>query len=649
MRNDIVPDYRGPQVPRNGKPSLNGLRASLFSIIASLSFCSQATHYYTIDGIEWEYSTQGDEASISGIPTSTTGTITIPSAINDYTVTAIEESAFSKRIRLSGVTIPQTVEKLGESVFRNCKRLEKVTIEGPIQEIPAFTFERCGSLAEVNIPDSVKTIGEGAFAYCSNLDRITIPDNVTSIEAEAFKQCHALSAITIPGNVKNIGEMAFKYNTTLESAVLQEGVENIGASVFYGCDALATLTLPSTVRDIPFDFVYLCKSLTSLNIAEDNPCYSSRNNLLCNRDGTDVLCCAPGLSNVIFPDTATNIGHCAFTRCNSIEEIAIPNGILRIGRSAFFGCETLTNVSIPRSLINIGDMAFSACDQLAKITVEDGNRRFSVRNGMLCNKNGTEIIMCPEAFAEAEIPHGTISISSMAFGYNAVLQKIVIPDSVEYISKDALRHCAALTEVYLSERYAGPTNIFPDAATIIRYSPAATISEDAVKAKVALALEDYVDPKMTEHITSMPAFVTFRDWLDRKYNQSDFAEWMKDSTNAWLAYALDSSFPILTVPRKTDFSIDGFERKSETDSLELSVSIKDIIVGEDASADNLSKILEVEGSTSLTSEGFNSDNVRIEFQKPEDGKIRITAVPDVEAGESAAGRPARFFLRVKAK
>ena len=58
--------------------------------------------------------------------------------------------------------------------------------------------------------------------------------------------------------------------------------------------------------------------------------------------------------------------------------------------------------------------------------------------------------------------------------------------------------------------------------------------------------------------------------------------------------------------------------------------------------ENLKKVLDVEGATTLSPGGFSPDNFQITFEAPVDGKARFTVTPPADVGNS-------FFMRVKIK
>ena len=53
------------------------------------------------------------------------------------------------------------------------------------------------------------------------------------------------------------------------------------------------------------------------------------------------------MTNVIIPNSVTNLGHSAFSHCTSLTTLNIPSSIVDVPSSAFAGCLSLTNVTLP--------------------------------------------------------------------------------------------------------------------------------------------------------------------------------------------------------------------------------------------------------------------------------------------------------------
>ena len=137
-------------------------------------------------------------------------------------------------------------------------------------------------------------------------------------------------------------------------------------------------------------------------------------------------------------------------------EIVIPSvhdgkAVTAIAKSAFENCTTLTSIVIPDSVTSIGAKAFYGCEGLTEISVSASNTKYSSENGVLFNKNKTELICYPAGKADASysIPSGVTSIGQQAF-YNCIdLKSVVIPDSVTVVGYEAFYYCKALQSVDL--------------------------------------------------------------------------------------------------------------------------------------------------------------------------------------------------------
>ncbi|MDO4995036.1 MAG: leucine-rich repeat domain-containing protein, partial [Bacteroidales bacterium] len=89
------------------------------------------------------------------IKSSYSGSLSIPSSVNDYTVTSIGEVAFYKCSGLTSVTIPNSVTSIGTVAFSGCSGLTSVTIPESVTSIESDAFYGCSGLTSVNITDIV--------------------------------------------------------------------------------------------------------------------------------------------------------------------------------------------------------------------------------------------------------------------------------------------------------------------------------------------------------------------------------------------------------------------------------------------------------------------------------------------------------------
>ncbi|MCD8023056.1 MAG: leucine-rich repeat protein [Lachnospiraceae bacterium] len=119
-----------------------------------------------------------------------------------------------------------------------------------------------------------------------------------------------------------------------------------------------------------------------------------------------------------------------------------------IAVNACSACNALTSITIPASVTSITDAAFSDCPALASITVASDNPKYCSVDGVLFNKDKSELILYPAAKqgTSYEIPSGVRTIVSGAF-CNCVFSSVTIPDTVTAIEDFAFEACENLTSV----------------------------------------------------------------------------------------------------------------------------------------------------------------------------------------------------------
>ena len=76
------------------------------------------------------------------------------------------------------------------------------------------------------------------------------------------------------------------------------------------------------------------------------------------------------LTNVVIPNSVTEIRYGAFIDCWQLESIVIPSSVTEIGPSAFKGCDRLKSVVIPNSVKIIDMAAFEGCRRLLYVVSE---------------------------------------------------------------------------------------------------------------------------------------------------------------------------------------------------------------------------------------------------------------------------------------
>ena len=378
---------------------------SLAMLLAIISGMNLTAYAETYGDFEYSY-IEDDRLSITGYNGSATNP-EIPSAINGVSVTEIGESAFENCTSLTSVTIPDSVTSIGFCAFYNCKSLTSVTIPDSVTSIGDYAYHGCYFTSEnfvnnsnVELDDSSKPtiVDTDAGGFC-------IKDNVLV----NMRPAYAIGEVTIPNSV-----IIFGY------------------SAFDSCESLISVTIPDSVTCIDDRTFSSCTSLTSIEVSGNNKNYSSIDGVLFNKNKSRLI---------TYPAGKTD------------SKYVMPNSVISIDDDAFDSCINLKSVTIPNSVTSIDSGAFSNCISLTSIEVSGNNKNYSSTDGVLFNKDKSELITYPAGKTDSEyaIPNSVTSIGNYAFACSTNLTSVSIPNSVTSIGYDTFEDCTSLTSVTIPD------------------------------------------------------------------------------------------------------------------------------------------------------------------------------------------------------
>ena len=409
----------------------------------------------------------------------------IPSSVK-----IIGENAFANNSYIRNITIPSSVKRIEDGAFRNCSSLKVISIPNSVTSIGWYAFYGCSSLTNIEIPNSVTSIESYIFSGCSSLSSIIIPNTVTRIGLDAFKECENLTDIIIPNSVKDSSSLveltkckgpircytnskAHEYcenneipyilldnkTTTISTnnKILEEEIWDISKN--QDGSVMAKWTLEN--KTVTISGNGQMKNSGGNSYPRRADCIGKYTKLVekiviqngVTNIGYNAFYKCSGLTNIEIPNSVTSIGDEAFSGCSSLKTITIPSSITNIGYFAFEGCSSLKTITIPSSVTSIEEDAFYGCSSLANINVDEYNKNYISIDGILYNKDKSELICYPAGKQDTSfsVPNSVTIIGQDAFKGCSSLTKITIPTSVRMIRGYAFSGCSSLTSIKIPQ------------------------------------------------------------------------------------------------------------------------------------------------------------------------------------------------------
>lgn len=421
-----------------------------------------------------EYDTGSEDPIVTGIASSASGALVIPSG-----VTAIRPGAFDGATRLTAITVPGSVATIQGGTFKNLSGLTTVTFQEGVEAIEAEAFSGCTKLAKIVIPASCTSIADGAFGTCGNVVFEVAAGN------PAYKADEAGALLTLDGTKLIAAPGVAGYD-------VPDGVAQIADYAFAGRPALTRVSLPASLQEVP-DLAFI-ESAAMLSMREENARFYTIDGALFMHDASGdgvtwerLLHVPTSVTTFVIPDGVTVIDNYAFTGCAKLTQVTLPavqgENDVTIGEHTFEGCTALKTVTFrgkpdllfsvftawPATAIGYYPALWTAAWEAVlvdgkwngltmKAQVESGANGALVYGGTGDKPTITDI--ATTAFGALEIPYGVTAIEPGALDGATRLTSITISGSVETIQGGTLKNLSGLTTVTLQE---GVTAIEADA------------------------------------------------------------------------------------------------------------------------------------------------------------------------------------------
>lgn len=347
------------------------------------------------------------------------------------------------------------------------------------------------------------------------------------------------------------------------------------------------------------------------------------------------------IKELVIPDTVQTIGMAAFTNCTYLEKVTFGSGIETIEKNAFYNCSKITEINLGDNVKTIGASAFYStkptefvmpdsvtsfdvntfgysnvtikkitigkgytntntstgilglCNKLSaleEVNVSEENTAFSAENGIVFNKDKTQLIRYPKlkagenyvipdtvtsigssAFNSSKVKNvkfndALISIGDSAFSYSNIQGDLIIPDNVTNIGSLAFQGCTGLTSLKLGNKVTTIGNnafedcshmkgnlIIPDSVTSIgsaAFSDCTGFDGDLIIGNGIRTIQsrtfendsNFRKATIGSKVTSVAwgSFTGFKDlWIDNTRGNVNFNSGFANNANVYLHYKGD--------------------------------------------------------------------------------------------------------------
>lgn len=419
--------------------------------------------------------------------------VTIDMTTHSTSLTSIGEYAFSGCSSLGSLTTPSSIKSIGAHAFSDCSSLVTATINSIVESfaIGEYAFSGCSALKTISFPATLTSFNEGVFQNCSSLESFNVPKNITSIHEKTFLGCTGIKKFTVESGNSNFKGMSDSLYTTSNYLVAYPGgkihkemfdlnsntvkilpyafsscmnnfsvsIENcsklteIGDYAFYA-SAIDTVWGHNNVAKIGDYAFYECKHLVGVDVDYgDIKSIGEYAFYGCEKFyhfGTKL-----GETGFVIPDSVNSIADTAFIGCKAIKSFYVDGGSSfksvnhalfthNMGRLIAYPLgSTATTFTIPKETTFITEFAFVGAMNLTTINVDADNPNYYSADGVLYNKDKSELLQYPCGRAgEYEVLGTTTTISAHSFALSKI--EGVKASSLKTIGDYAFYNCTGL-------------------------------------------------------------------------------------------------------------------------------------------------------------------------------------------------------------
>ena len=302
----------------------------------------------------------------------------------------IEKGAFLYAGSLVNITFNEGLEEIGNQAFAYCYSLKKVSLPDSLTTLGLLCFMNT-SLESLEIPQNAIFLKGGFLGYCNKLKSIQVAEENTNfqvlenilyemkegipyravacplaalpneaniiiadgteiVDKYAFgngdKEYQSrITSVTLPNTLKKIEIAAFQKAKIMEINI-PDSVETIETGAFGGCDLLESVTVGSGLQEFVAEAYHGCSLLEIIEIAEENPYLDAIDNVIYNKQHTELCMYAPAKPDITYHllNTVEKLDDYSIYNCTFLKELYLPQTLTFIGMNAIYSNKNLNSI-----------------------------------------------------------------------------------------------------------------------------------------------------------------------------------------------------------------------------------------------------------------------------------------------------------------
>lgn len=346
---------------------------------------------------------------------------------------SLEAAAFFSETE-SSETIVVATGNYGEAIDWTLNIIGEMTINGEGKVENNYSAEPYESaITKIYISEGI-TLIDFSITDLQNLQQIFVPESLAEIRN--FPQtAYGLKYVDVADNNPNYCDdngilfnrdktelICYPASRSGEEYTIPESVEKLGYPGFCGCSNLKILNIPKSVKSKEERTLYLCYSLTDINVDGENEIFASVDGVLFDKKLTTLIQypISNKSSSYRIPEGVEKIEYAAFRDNINLESVYFPDSVITIGDDAFSGCSDLKNISLPSAITEINDSTFMNCSSIESIVVPDKVTYI-----------GSHAFLGCLSLKDITLPKSILTIKSYAFGSYGSLENVYYIGSEE--------------------------------------------------------------------------------------------------------------------------------------------------------------------------------------------------------------------------